>query len=81
MYAWYIRSFLIGIVLSFLHVNMSGYQNLTRVHDYSQYMTVHSLIKCSGYLLHAQQRTKYSDSSLQAVSLYVELIIMQAPKL
>lgn len=44
-------------------------------------MTVHSLIKCSGYLLHAQQRTKYSDSSLQAVSLYVELIIMQAPKL
>ena len=60
---------------------MSGYQNLTRVHDYSQYKTVHPFIKCSCYLLHAQQSTKHSDSSLQAVSLYVELIITQAPKL
>lgn len=61
---------------------MSGYQNLIQVHDYSQYKTAYSFIKCTCYLLHSQQQsTKDSDILLQAASLYVELIIMQAPKL
>lgn len=61
-------------------VNMSGYQNLTQMHDYSQDKIAHSFIKWSCYLLHAQQSAKYSDISLQAILLYVELIIIQTPK-
>lgn len=60
---------------------MSGYQNLTQVYGYLKYKVAHSFIKCSCYLLHAQQSAKDSDISLQAILLYVELIIMQVPKL
>lgn len=60
--------------------NVSGSQNLTQMHDYSQYKIAHSFIKCSCYLLHAQQSAKYSDISLQAILLNVELIIIQTPK-
>lgn len=62
-------------------VNMSGYQNLTQMHDYSQYKIAHSFIKCSCYLLHAQQSAKYLIFiSLQAILLYVELTVIQTPK-
>lgn len=75
------RTFLIGIVLSLLHMlTCLGCQNLTQELDYSQYKIAHPFIKHSCYLLQAQQSAKYSDSSLQAVSLYVERIIMQAPQ-
>lgn len=49
-----------------------GYQNLTQELDYAQYKIAHPFIKHSCYLLHAQQSAKYSESSLQAVSLYVD---------
>ena len=71
------RIFFIGIVLSLLHMlTCLGYQNLTQELDYAQYKIAHPFIKHSCYLLHAQQSAKYSERSLQAVSLYVEWIIM-----
>lgn len=48
------------------HVNMSGYQNLTQMHDSSQYKIARSFTKCSCYLLSAQQSAKYFAISLQS---------------
>lgn len=47
-------------------VNMSGYQNLTQMHDSSQYKTACSFTKHSCYLLSAQQSAKNFAISLQS---------------
>ena len=50
------RIFLIGIVLSLLHMLMClGYQNLTQELDYAQYKIAHPFIKRSCYLLHVSR--------------------------